>query len=186
MAKKPNPSSNVPLTKQAAGAVTGAVAGSIIAGPAGAIVGGLAGAAMGHRVEQGKPAVPTEAVAAAKSAAKQVGRVPVGKAVRSLSAKAGVLKKTTKKNAAKKTSQRLPPRKPQRENQRRRSHCQDRPRSPGPQKVGPPIINCFAGHLHPPNQGGRLPRAGKNQRSPRELGKPKLRSAGNVRKLLPV
>ena len=52
---------------------------------------------MGHRVEQGKPAVPTEAVAAAKSAAKQVGRVPVGKAVRSLSAKAGVLKKTTKK-----------------------------------------------------------------------------------------
>jgi hypothetical protein len=99
MAKKPNPSSNVPLTKQAAGAVTGAVAGSIIAGPAGAIVGGLAGAAMGHRVEQGKPAVPTEAVAAAKSAAKQV-----GKAVRSLSAKAGVLKKTTKKNAAKKTT----------------------------------------------------------------------------------
>lgn len=104
MAKKSNPSSNVPLTKQAAGAVTGAVAGSIIAGPAGAIVGGLAGAAMGHRVEQGKPAVPTEAVAAAKSAAKQVSRVPVGKAVRSLSAKAGVLKKTTKKNAAKKTT----------------------------------------------------------------------------------
>ena len=104
MAKKPNPSSNVPLTKQAAGAVTGAVAGSIIAGPAGAIVGGLAGAVMGHRVEQGNPAVPTEAVAAAKSAAKQVSRVPVGKAVRSLTAKAGVLKKTTKKNAAKKTT----------------------------------------------------------------------------------
>ena len=139
MAKESNSSSNVPLTKQAAGAVTGAVAGSIVAGPAGAIVGGLAGAVMGTRVEQGKPAVPTEAVAAAKSAAKQVSRVPVGKAVRSLTAKAGVLKKTTKKTTAKKTSakktseRRLPPRKPQRENWRRRSHCQDRPRSPGPQ-----------------------------------------------------
>ena len=104
MAKKSNPSSNVPLTKQAAGAVTGAVAGSIIGGPAGAIVGGLAGAVMGHRVEQGKPAVPTEAVAAAKSAAKQVSRVPVGKAVRALTAKAGGFKKTTKKATAKKTS----------------------------------------------------------------------------------
>ena len=102
MAKESNPSSNVPLTKQAAGAVTGAVAGSIIGGPAGAIVGGLAGAVMGHRVEQGKPAVPTEAVAAAKSAAKQVGSVPVGKAVRSLTARAGVLKKTTKKTTVKK------------------------------------------------------------------------------------
>src|SRR6188508_2875165 len=104
MAKKSNPNSNVPLTKQAAGAVTGAVAGSMIAGPAGAIVGGLAGTVMGHRVEQGKPAVPTEAVAAAKSAAKQVSRVPVGKALRSLTAKAGVLKKTTRKTTAKKTS----------------------------------------------------------------------------------
>ena len=104
MAKKPNPSSNVPLTKQAAGAVTGAVAGSIIAGPAGAIVGGLAGAAMGHRVEQGKPAVPTEAVAAAKSAAKQVGRIPVGKAECSLCANAVFFNKTKNKNAAKKTT----------------------------------------------------------------------------------
>ncbi len=104
MAKKSNPSSNVPLTKQTAGAVTGAVAGSLVAGPAGAIVGGLAGAVMGNRVEQGKPAVPTQAVAAAKSAAKQVSRIPVGKAIRSLTAKAGVLKKTTKKSTAKKTS----------------------------------------------------------------------------------
>ena len=104
MAKKSNPSSSVPLTKQAAGAVTGAVAGSIIAGPAGAIVGGLAGAVMGNRVEQGKPAVPTEAVAAAKAAGKQVSRVPVGKAVRSLTTKVGVLKKTTKRTTAKKTS----------------------------------------------------------------------------------
>jgi hypothetical protein len=104
MAKKSKPRSNVPLTKQAAGAVTGAVAGSIVAGPAGAIVGGLAGAVMGNRVEQGKPAVPAEAVAAAKSAAKQVSRVPVGKAVRSLTGKAGVVKKTTKKATAKKTS----------------------------------------------------------------------------------
>ena len=135
MAKKSNTSSNVPLTKQAAGAVTGAVAGSMIAGPAGAIVGGLAGAVMGNRVEQGKPAVPTEAVAAAKSAAKQVSRVPVGKAVRSLTAKAGVLKKTTRKPPARRLPQRrLPPRKPQRENRQRRSHCQDRPRSPGPQR----------------------------------------------------
>jgi len=59
---------------------------------------------MGHRVEQGKPAVPTEAVAAAKAAGKQVSRVPVGKAVRSLTAKAGVLKKTTKKTTGKQTS----------------------------------------------------------------------------------
>ena len=103
MAKASKPSPNVPLTKQAAGAVTGAVAGSMIAGPAGAIVGGLAGAVMGNRVGQGKPAVPTEAVAAAKSAARQVSRVPVGKAVRSLTAKSRVFKKTTKKTT-KKTS----------------------------------------------------------------------------------
>ena len=56
---------------------------------------------MGNRVEQGKPAVPTEAVAAAK---KQLSRVPVGKALRSLTAKAGVLKKTTRKTTGKKTS----------------------------------------------------------------------------------
>ena len=106
MAKESNSSPNVPLTKQAAGAVTGAVAGSIVAGPAGAIVGGVAGAVMGNRVGQGKPAVPTKAVAAATSVAKQVSRIPVGKAVRALTAKAGVLKKTTKKTAAKKTSAR--------------------------------------------------------------------------------
>ena len=104
MAKKSNSSSNVPLTKQAAGAVTGAVAGSIVAGPAGAIVGGLAGAVMGNRVEQGKPAVPTEAVAAAKSAAKQVSRVPVGKSLRSLTDKDGFFKKTTMKTTDKNTS----------------------------------------------------------------------------------
>ena len=106
MAKESNSSPNVPLTKQAAGAVTGAVAGSIVAGPAGAIVGGVAGAVMGNRVGQGKPAVPTKAVAAATSVAKQVSRIPVGKAVGALTAKAGVLKKTTKKTAAKKTSAR--------------------------------------------------------------------------------
>ena len=106
MAKESNSSPNVPLTKQAAGAVTGAVAGSIVAGPAGAIVGGVAGAVMGNRVGQGKPAVPTKAVTAATSVAKQVSRIPVGKAVRALAAKAGVLKKTTKKTAAKKTSAR--------------------------------------------------------------------------------
>jgi len=105
MAKEPKPSSNVPLSKQAAGAVTGAVAGSIIAGPAGAIVGGLAGAVMGNRVEQGKPAVPTEVVATAKAAAKQVSRVPVGKAIKSLKAKAGALRRTTK-TAARKISAR--------------------------------------------------------------------------------
>ena len=103
MAKKSKPSSNVPLTKQAAGAVTGAVAGSIVAGPAGAIVGGVAGAVMGNRVEQGKPAVPTNAVAALKSAAQQVSRVPVGKAVRSLTARKTSAKKTTaRKTAARK------------------------------------------------------------------------------------
>jgi hypothetical protein len=106
MAKESNSSPNVPLTKQAAGAVTGAVAGSIVAGPAGAIVGGVAGAVMGNRVGQGKPAVPTKAVAAATSVAKQVSRIPVGKAVGALTAKAGVLRKTTKKTAAKKTSAR--------------------------------------------------------------------------------
>ena len=162
MAKESNSSSNVPLTKQAAGAVTGAVAGSIVAGPAGVIVGGLAGAVMGHRVEQGKPAVPTEAVAAAKSAAKQVSRVPFGKAVRSLTAKAGVLKKTKEndrqenfleedyrqENRSEKTGGEEVTVKTGREVQVRK-------------EVGPPIINCFAGHLHPPIPGGRLPRAGK-------------------------
>jgi hypothetical protein len=104
MAKKSKPSSNVPLTKQAAGGVTGAIAGSIVAGPAGAIVGGVAGAVMGNRVEQGKPAVPAKAMAALKSAAKQVRRVPVGKAVSSLTAK----KTSAKKPTAKKTPARKP------------------------------------------------------------------------------
>jgi hypothetical protein len=108
MAKKSNPNADVPLTKQTAGAVTGAVAGSMIAGPAGAIVGGIAGAVMGTRVEQGKPAVPAKAVAAAKSAAQQVSRVPVGQAVRSLTGKARVSKKTTKKTTAKKAAARRP------------------------------------------------------------------------------
>ena len=106
MAKKSSSNADVPLTKQTAGAVTGAVAGSMIAGPAGAIVGGVAGAVMGTRVEQGKPAVPTKAVAAAKSAAKQVSRVPVGKAVRSLTGRARVSKKTTKKTTAKAAARR--------------------------------------------------------------------------------
>ena len=162
MAKESNPSANVPLTKQAAGAVTGAVAGSIIGGPASAIVGGLAGAVMGHRVEQGKPAVPTEAVAAAKSAAKQVSRVPVGKAVRSLTAKAGVLKKTTKKTTGKKTAaKKTTAGKTQRGNGRRRSHCQDRPRSPGPQRSRSADNQLLAGHFNPPHSGREVASCGE-------------------------
>ena len=53
---------------------------------------------MGNRVGQGKPAVPTKAVAAATSVAKQVSRIP-SKAVGALTAKPGVFKKTTKKTA---------------------------------------------------------------------------------------
>ncbi len=154
MAKKSNPSSNVPLTKQAAGAVTGAVAGSMIAGPAGAIVGGLAGAVMGNRVEQGKPAVPTEAVAAAKSAAKQVSRVPVGKAFNRSPPKPESRRRPQGKPPPRRLPQRrLPPRKPQRENRRRRSHGQDRPRSPGRQRSRFADNQPLAGHLNPPHSG---------------------------------
>ena len=46
---------------------------------------------------------------------------------------------------------RLPPRKPQPENGRRRSHCQDRPRSLGPQRSRSADSQLLAGHLNPPS-----------------------------------
>lgn len=75
MARKSQSSSaqaNLPVTKQTAAALTGAVVGSVIAGPAGAVVGGVAGTLMSNRVAQGKPAMPPKAVEAAKSVAKTV------------------------------------------------------------------------------------------------------------------
>ena len=118
---------------------------------------------MGHRVEQGQPAVPTEAVAAAKSAAKQVSRVPVGKAVRSLTAKAGVLKKTTKENHRQEDCGKEDYRP---ENRSQETAGEEVTVKTGREvqvhkEVGPPIVNCLpvtSTHRMP---GGRLPSGGK-------------------------
>ena len=45
---------NVPVSKQTAGGVTGAVIGGVIADPVGAVIGGVAGAMMGNRAAEGK------------------------------------------------------------------------------------------------------------------------------------
>jgi outer membrane lipoprotein SlyB len=47
----------IPVSKQAAGGVTGAVLGGIVAGPVGAIVGGVAGAMVGEAAADGKQPV---------------------------------------------------------------------------------------------------------------------------------
>jgi len=111
---------NVPLTKQTAGAVTGAVVGSMVAGPAGAIVGGVAGAMMGNRVEEGKTAVPRRAVAAAKSTMKSIRKAAGNTSVKSLtgkifslkaaakSAKPTPKKASSKKSPAKKSEKKKP------------------------------------------------------------------------------
>ena len=63
---KPAAKQNLPVTRQTAGGLTGAVVGSVIAGPVGALVGGVAGAIMGDRSAQGKTLVPATTVKAAK------------------------------------------------------------------------------------------------------------------------
>src|SRR3954453_9231353 len=60
--KRPQPSTgdtnkNVPVSKQTAGGVTGAVLGGAVAGPLGAIAGGLTGAMVGDASAQGKKPV---------------------------------------------------------------------------------------------------------------------------------
>src|SRR5215211_5824705 len=48
---------NVPVSKQTAGGVTGAVLGAVVAGPIGAIAGGLTGAMVGDASAKGKKPV---------------------------------------------------------------------------------------------------------------------------------
>ena len=63
---------NVPISKQTASGVTGAVIGGLVGGPIGALVGGVAGAVAANRSAEGKPVVPEEAVRVAKQAATAV------------------------------------------------------------------------------------------------------------------
>src|ERR1700749_4882384 len=86
--KNPDVESNLPITKQTAGGVTGAVLGGMIAGPVGAIIGGVAGAMMGNRVEHGKPAIPEGAVAAAESMARKVQKSAGAKKIKALASQA--------------------------------------------------------------------------------------------------
>ena len=121
---------------------------------------------MGNRVEQGKPAVPTEAVAAAKSAAKQVSRVPVGKAVRPLTAKAGVLKKTTKKTSTKKTSAKKTTAKKTAARKPAAKKSLSRPAAKSRSERSRSADNqLLAGHLNPPHSGREVASCReKNQR----------------------
>jgi hypothetical protein len=52
-----NTKKNVPVSKQTAGGVTGAVLGAVVAGPLGAIAGGLTGAMVGDASAKGKKPV---------------------------------------------------------------------------------------------------------------------------------
>ena len=54
---KPAPEKNVPVSKQTAGGVTGAILGAAVAGPLGALAGGLAGAVVGDASAKGKKPV---------------------------------------------------------------------------------------------------------------------------------
>ena len=79
---------NVPVTKQTAGGVTGAVVGGVIAGPVGAVIGGVAGAMMGNRAAEGKSLVSSKAVESVKTAATNVtNRVKRAKPVKEMIAK---------------------------------------------------------------------------------------------------
>ena len=87
MKKKSSPSSgssNLPVSKQTAGAVTGAVLGGAIAGPVGAVVGAVAGTMMGNRAAKGKSLVSSSTVAAAKMAVTAVeAKIPALKSSKS-------------------------------------------------------------------------------------------------------
>ena len=109
---------------------------------------------MGNRIEQGKPAVPTEAVAAAKSAAKQVSRVPLGKAVRSLTAKARVLNKHHKENHRQENFRKEDYRQ---ENRSKKTGGEEVAVKTGREVRGPQgsrsADSRTAGHLNPPHSG---------------------------------
>src|ERR1044072_4309495 len=57
IAKTNKTEKNVPVSKQTAGGVTGAVLGAVVAGPLGAIAGGLTGAMVGDASAKGKKPV---------------------------------------------------------------------------------------------------------------------------------
>ena len=75
MKKKISPQpggSNLPVSKQTAGGVTGAVIGGAIAGPVGAVIGGVAGTMMGKRAAEGKSLISSSTVKAASKAVEMV------------------------------------------------------------------------------------------------------------------
>jgi hypothetical protein len=75
MKKKISPQpggSNLPVSKQTAGGVTGAVIGGAIAGPVGAVIGGVAGTIMGKRAAEGKSLISSSTVKAASKAVEMV------------------------------------------------------------------------------------------------------------------
>ena len=100
----PKVEQNVPVSKQTAGGVTGAVIGGVIAGPVGAVIGGVAGAMMGNRAAEGKSLVSPGTVEAVKTAAKGVKaqaqkvkplRKMIGKAKNAMPSKSASSRKTT-------------------------------------------------------------------------------------------
>ncbi len=78
MAKKAERAKKVPpISKPAAGGLTGAVVGGLVGGPVGAVMGGLAGAVVGSAAEGKKPM--KKAAQKLRSAGKQVGAKLSGK-----------------------------------------------------------------------------------------------------------
>src|SRR3954464_1023856 len=91
--------SNVPVSKQTAGGVTGAVLGAVVAGPIGAIAGGVTGAMMGDASAKGKKPMKR----AADAIRSEITEGRVGEAVKKV---AGRIKsmRLSKKGGAKKKS----------------------------------------------------------------------------------
>ena len=109
--KRPQPPSsdtnkNVPVSKQTAGGVTGAVLGAAVAGPFGAIAGGLTGAMVGDASAKGKKPV-QKAVEAIRSEVREAHITDTLKSVaQRVTSKIKSLRKgkKTKKAASKKKS----------------------------------------------------------------------------------
>jgi hypothetical protein len=93
---------NLPVSKQTAGGITGAVLGGIVAGPVGAIAGGVAGAIVGDSSAKGKKPMKV----AAETIRSEVKKGRVIKALKSVTGKikASVSKNSKTKSTAKKTA----------------------------------------------------------------------------------
>jgi hypothetical protein len=91
---------NVPVSRQTAGGVTGAILGAAVAGPLGAIAGGLTGAMVGDASAKGKKPV-KRAVAAIRS---EVGEAHLGDKLKSVGQRMASKIKSLRKGKKTKTA----------------------------------------------------------------------------------